>query len=68
MTCDNCNAEYPFHARHVATMVRPSDPSELVAVLAFCPPCGRRANLPTPAQIEREVEAGQHPGIAFVSA
>lgn len=67
-TCDDCGREYPWHARHVAVMPRPSDPSELVAVLAFCPPCGRKGSHPTPATLEREIEAGKHPGIAFLTA
>lgn len=67
-TCGACHRPYPWDARHVAVMSRPTDPTELCAILATCPPCGREMSLPTPATLEREIAEGKHPGIAFLTA
>jgi hypothetical protein len=66
-TCDTCGVTFATSERHVAIQPRPSDPSELCAVMWACPPCGRELGWPTPEDVEADLEAGKLPGIAFLS-
>ena len=66
-TCDFCDETEHYGYRHVVPMVRPSDPTELVAIMWACRPCGFRDGLPSAEQLHREVEAGMHEGVAFVT-
>jgi hypothetical protein len=66
-TCDFCNARFSTHARTIAAIPRPSDPSELCAVMWGCGECEHSRDLPTPAQLEEQLETGLLPGIAFIS-
>jgi hypothetical protein len=72
--CDYCEAEFPMQDRWVAAMRRPSDPSELVAVMWACPPCGEANGLQSPEvidAIERGIEDGEavpgYEGIYFIT-
>lgn len=65
--CDFCFAQFPEHERTVAATPRPSDPSELCAVMWGCGKCEHSKELPTPAALERQLEAGELEGIAFLS-
>ena len=49
--CDYCEAEFNHADRWVAALRRPSDPTELVAVMWACPPCGEANGLTSPDQI-----------------
>lgn len=42
MTCDRCNQEKEL--LYVVVTTRPSDPTELVSILAFCEECGFEQN------------------------
>jgi len=66
-TCDFCFTTFPAHERTVVAMPRPSDPSELCAVMWGCGKCPNSKELPTPARIERMVANGELPGVIFVS-
>ena len=50
--CDYCGAEVPMQDRYVAAMPRPSDPTELCAVLWTCAPCGIAGGLTSPQDID----------------
>jgi hypothetical protein len=50
--CDYCDKPVPMQDRYVAATPRPSDPTELVAVLWTCGPCGRAGKLTSPQEIE----------------
>lgn len=66
-TCDFCFTTFPAHERTVAAMTRPSDPTELCAVMWGCGECESSKDLPTPASLETQLEAGELEGIAFLS-
>ena len=66
-TCDFCDAEFAEADRRVAHDRRPSDPTEVVALMWACPPCGTSLELPTPAELHRQLEAGELPGVLFIT-
>ena len=66
-TCDFCDTRFPVSERRVVALPRPSDPSELVAVMWGCGSCEHSRDLPTPVEIEQQVESGEREGIAFVT-
>ena len=39
-TCDYCDAAYQGAERRTVRLARPSDPSDLSAILWLCPACG----------------------------
>jgi predicted RNA-binding Zn-ribbon protein involved in translation (DUF1610 family) len=57
--CDECGKEFPIADRYVAVKERPSDPRELVAVMWFCPECGKEQGLQTAGQVTEAVEKGK---------
>lgn len=50
--CDYCGKNVPMETRWAAVLPRPSDPTELVAVLWTCGPCGAAGKLTSPQEIE----------------
>lgn len=58
-TCDYCEVEFDLGDRHVAALPRPSDPSEIVAVMWACPSCGVTEKLPTAKAVIEAVESGK---------
>ena len=57
--CDRCEIEFKMEERHVSALPRPSNPSEIVAVLWYCPECGKKDGLPTAKEIVEAVEEGK---------
>jgi hypothetical protein len=53
ITCDFCDAETPFASRWAHLTPRPSDPTEVVATLWTCPPCGEQHGLIAVTEAER---------------
>jgi hypothetical protein len=51
--CDHCEQDAPINARWAALTPRPSDPSELVAVMWFCADCGPRWGADEVSEVER---------------
>lgn len=51
--CDQCDQSAPMSARWAALTPRPSDPSEIVAVMWFCADCGQRWGADEVAEVER---------------
>lgn len=43
--CDSCGEIFPKNDRFPAMLQRPSNPSEMVAVLWFCPACGKASHM-----------------------
>jgi hypothetical protein len=54
--CDNCGEDFEVIDRHVNAHPRPSDPTDLVATLWFCPSCGEEAGWPTAEDILNAVD------------
>ena len=50
--CDFCQAQVPLKDKHYALQARPSDPSEIVAVMWGCPDCGKKHGLAGPAELK----------------
>lgn len=56
ITCDLCDAETPFRTRWAHLTLRPSDPTEVVATIWACPPCGASNGLMSVDEAERLFE------------
>jgi predicted RNA-binding Zn-ribbon protein involved in translation (DUF1610 family) len=52
-SCDSCNAESPYRERYAHLTLRPSDPSELVAVMFLCSACGEAEGAWEVREVER---------------
>lgn len=58
-TCDDCGETFPTDLRHVVVQPRPSDPTDLCAILWMCTRCGVKGDLPTVPELESRLAAGQ---------
>lgn len=54
--CDFCDGTFDMQDRRVVAQRRPSDPTEIVAVMWACPGCGDEHNLPTADALVNAVE------------
>ena len=54
--CDFCEAEYFQQDRRVVALPRPSDPTELCAVMWGCGKCPHTQELPTAVEVYYSVE------------
>jgi hypothetical protein len=57
--CDCCQAEFKFSQRRVAATPRPSDPTEIVAVMWGCGICTETRGWPKATAIYDAVENGR---------
>ena len=65
--CDFCSAEFDIDTRRVAVQARPSDPTELVAILWGCGDCKGSKELPTAeAVMTAVVDTGKWEGQPFL--
>lgn len=65
-SCDFCDTEYDMGDRKVLTQIQPSSPDTLVGVMWGCGSCDESRDLPTPFELEMQVERGELGKIAFL--
>ena len=62
-TCDFCGIRFAMSERHVVVTPRPSDPTDLVAVMYGCGTCQESVTLPTARSVSETVlETGHWQG------
>lgn len=57
--CDFCGQTETYSLRRVVALPRPSDPTELCAVMWGCGRCEFSGHLPTATELEAAVEDGR---------